>query len=330
MDEFELIRRHFQSLTTLPADVVLGVGDDAAVLKPAPGEELVVTSDTLVAGRHFETGVKPEDIGWKALAVNLSDLAAMGARARWFVLALTLPQADKAWIEPFARGLKAMADQSGVALVGGDTTAGPLSITITAIGTVESGRALRRSCAKADDRVCVTGTLGDAALALRLGLATQCARFDADREFLKGRLNRPSPRLSAGFNLRGLASAAIDLSDGLAGDLKHILEASWVGAELFIDKLPVSEAFQRLAPADSRLALQAAGGDDYELCVCIPPQKLDEARRRLDLPLTEIGRITREPGLRWLDAKGRQQAVDLRGYQHFSGHFSGAESGEAA
>lgn len=319
MDEFELIRRHFQFLTAPSSDVALGIGDDAALLKPAPGEELAVTTDTLVAGRHFEEGVKPEDIGWKSLAVNLSDLAAMGARPRWFLLALTLPRADKEWIEPFARGLKAMADQAGVALVGGDTTAGPLAITITAIGTVESGRALRRSCAKAEDLVCVTGTLGDAALALQLGLATQCARFDADREYLKGRLNRPTPRLSAGLNLRGLATAAIDLSDGLAGDLRHILEASWVGAELSIDKLPMSEAFKRLAPAESRLALQAGGGDDYELCVCIPPQKLAEARRKLDLPLTEIGRIVREPGLRWLDAQGRPQAVDLRGYRHFSG-----------
>lgn len=324
MDEFELIRRHFQSLTALPADVALGIGDDAALLRTSPGEELAVTSDTLVAGRHFEEGVKPEDIGWKALAVNLSDLAAMGARPRWFLLALTLPRADQEWIEPFARGLKAMADHAGVALVGGDTTAGPLSLTITAIGTVEAGRGLRRSCAKPDDLVCVTGTLGDAALALRLGLAAQSARFDADHEYLKNRLNRPTPRLSAGLNLRGLASAAIDLSDGLAGDLRHILQASWVGADLSIDKLPASEAFQRLSPPASRLSLQAAGGDDYELCVCIPPQQLAEARRKLDIPLTEIGRISREPGLRWLDARGQPQAVDLRSYQHFS------KQGEAA
>jgi thiamine-monophosphate kinase len=186
------------------------------------------------------------------------------------------------------------------------------------MGTLPAGKAMRRSCAKPDDVVCVTGTLGDAALALQLSLATQCARFDADREYLKLRLNRPTPRLAAGHDLRGLARAAIDLSDGLAGDLQHILEESWVGAEIRADKLPKSEAFQHLASASSSLSLQAAGGDDYELCVCIPPELLAEARRKLDVPLTEIGRITREPGLKWLDAAGEPLAVELRGYNHFS------------
>ena len=318
MDEFTLIRRHFEALTPRSADVVLGIGDDCALLRPEQGDELAVSTDTLVSGRHFDPQARPRDIGWKALAVNLSDLAAMGARPRWFLLALSLEQADEAWLAEFAQGLKSLAASSGIALVGGDTTRGPLSITITAMGTVPAGKAIRRSGAKPGDVVCVTGTLGDAALALELGLATQCARFDPDREFLKQRLNRPSPRLSAGQNLRGLAHAALDLSDGLAGDLQHILEASWVGAEVRADNLPRSEAFQRLAPATSRLMLQASGGDDYELCVCIPPDKLDEARRKLDVPLTEIGRITREPGLRWLDAGGRAMPVDLRGYNHFS------------
>jgi len=317
MDEFALIRKHFQGLTTAPADVALGIGDDCALLRPAPGEELAVTTDTLVSGRHFDPAARAEDIGWKSLAVSLSDLAAMGARPRWFVLALTLPQADSAWLERFAQGLKAAADKGGIALVGGDTTAGPLSITITAIGTLPAGKALRRSCAKPGDLVCVTGTLGDAALALKLGLATQCARFDADREFLKARLNHPVPRLDAGYKLRGLAHAAIDLSDGLAGDLQHILAESWVGAEIQAASLPCSEAFQRLAPEDGRLALQVSGGDDYELCVCLPPESLAEARRRLDVPLTEIGRITRDPGLRWLDARGERLALELRGYDHF-------------
>ena len=318
MDEFALIRKHFQSLAPGSSDVLLGVGDDCALLLPPPGEELAVTTDTLVAGRHFDPQARPQDIGWKSLAVSLSDLAAMGARPRWFVLALTVEQADEAWLTAFAQGLKALATVAGIALVGGDTTRGPLSITITAMGTVPSGKALRRSCAKPGDAVCVTGTLGDAALALELGLATQCARFDPDREYLKARLNRPSPRLDAGHKLRGLARAAIDLSDGLAGDLQHILEESWVGAKIRADKLPKSEAFQHLASANSGLSLQAAGGDDYELCVCIPPELLSEARRKLDVPLTEIGRITREPGLKWLDAAGEPLAVELRGYNHFS------------
>jgi len=318
MDEFALIRKHFQSLVPGSSDVVLGVGDDCALLLPPPGEELAVTTDTLVAGHHFDLQARPQDIGWKSLAVSLSDLAAMGARPRWFVLALTLERVDEAWLTAFAQGLNALAAPCGIALVGGDTTRGPLSITITAMGTLPSGKAIRRSCAKPGDAVCVTGTLGDAALALELGLATQCARFDPDREYLKARLNRPSPRLTAGHSLRGLAHAAIDLSDGLAGDLQHILEESWVGAEIRAEKLPRSEAFQHLAPAASRLSLQAAGGDDYELCVCIPPELLAEARRKLDVPLTEIGRITREPGLRWLDAAGGVLSVELRGYNHFS------------
>ena len=318
MDEFALIRKHFQPLLPGSSDVVLGIGDDCALLAPPAGEEFAVTTDTLVAGRHFDLKARPEDIGWKSLAVSLSDLAAMGARPRWFVLALTLEQPEEAWLAAFAQGLKAQAAVAGIALVGGDTTRGPLSVTITAMGTLPAGKAMRRSCAKPDDVVCVTGTLGDAALALQLGLATQCARFDADREYLKLRLNRPTPRLAAGHDLRGLARAAIDLSDGLAGDLQHILEASWVGAEVRVDKLPRSEAFERLSSPASRLALQAAGGDDYELCVCIPPERLAEARRKLDVPLTEIGRITREPGLRWLDAGGGPLAFELRGYNHFS------------
>jgi len=318
MDEFALIRKHFQPLLPGSSDVVLGIGDDCALLAPPAGEEFAVTTDTLVAGRHFDLKARPEDVGWKSLAVSLSDLAAMGARPRWFVLALTLEQPEEAWLVAFAQGLKAQAAAAGIALVGGDTTRGPLSVTITAMGTLPAGKAMRRSCAKPGDVVCVTGTLGDAALALQLGLATQCARFDADREYLKLRLNRPTPRLAAGHDLRGLARAAIDLSDGLAGDLQHILEASWVGAEVWVDKLPRSEAFERLSSAASRLPLQAAGGDDYELCVCIPPERVAEARRKLDVPLTEIGRITREPGLRWLDAGGGPLAFELRGYNHFS------------
>ena len=318
MDEFEIIRKHFKPLGEPAADVIIGVGDDGAVLAPTPGEQIVVTTDTLVSGRHFHSAVDPEDLGWKALAVNLSDLAAMGARPRWFQLALTLEQPGEDWLRSFARGLTAMAGQAGARLVGGDVTQGPLSITITAIGTVQAGTAIRRSCAKPGDLVCVTGTLGDAALALHLGLTVRPAGFRVDEEFLLSRLNRPTPRLS-GRCLRGVARAAIDLSDGLAGDLRHVLEASWVGAEISAGRLPQSAAFARLAPPELRLRLQAAGGDDYELCLCIPPERLTEARRRLDLvPLTEIGQITSEAGLRWLDAQGHPMAVDLHGYSHFS------------
>lgn len=314
MDEFALIRRYFSSLTKPAADVALGIGDDCALLSMPVGEALAVSTDTLVSGRHFPVQTKPYDIGWKSLAVNLSDLAAMGAQARWFTLALTLPDANQNWVSEFARGLADLAAQSGVALVGGDTTRGPLSITITVMGSVSAGAALKRSGAKVDDVVCVTGTLGDAALALRILDEPDLA---AD---LRERLDRPTPRLAAGLALRDIANAAIDLSDGLAGDLMHVLQASNVGAEIHSTRLPSSLLFkQRVAPDDA-LELQVQGGDDYELCVCLAPEKFDEAVARLaviDVPLTLIGRITSEPGLRFLDANEATIPLAPKGYRHF-------------
>jgi thiamine-monophosphate kinase len=316
IDEFELIRQYFAGLTPAPADVVLGIGDDCALLQPPAGEVLAVTTDTLVAGRHFSAGTPAADLGWKALAVNLSDLAAMGARPLWFLLSLTLEHADPAWLHAFAAGLKELADAAPIALVGGNTTRGPMAIAITAVGSVPAAAALRRSGARPGDAVCVTGTLGDAALALALGQADA----DADERFLLQRLRRPQARLSAGIALRGLAHAAIDLSDGLAGDLLHVLRASGTGAVLWPERLPASPAFARLAPAAQRLRLQAGGGDDYELCLCLPPQSLVQARQVLDVELTEIGRITAAPGLRWLDAAGAplNPQPQLHGYDHFA------------
>ncbi len=311
MDEFALIRKYFAGLTTVRRGVVLGVGDDAALLRVPAGQELAVTTDTLVAGRHFAEETPPEDIGWKSLAVNLSDLAAMGAQPRWFTLALTLRLADPVWLDGFARGLRALAQETGVALVGGDTTQGPLSITITAIGTLPTGSAIRRSGARAGDLVCVTGTLGDAALALR-------QRADADLpESLKRRLDRPMPRVSAGLALRGKARAVIDLSDGLAGDLQHILDASKVGAEIRADQLPSSPEFRERAAPEHRLGLQVAGGDDYELCACLPAASVERVAARLDVPLTVIGKITRKRGLRFVDGKGVTIAQDFQAYRHF-------------
>jgi thiamine-monophosphate kinase len=277
VDEFALIRRHFAALSPPADSVALGIGDDCALVRPAPGQALAMTTDTLVAGRHFPYPTRPADIGWKSLAVSLSDLAAMGAEPRWFLLALTLPDADDEWLTAFAGGLQQLAQQSGICLVGGDTTRGPLSITITAIGLVPAGAALRRDGAQVGDLVCVTGTLGDAAL----GLArSEAGSFQTpDDGWLRVRLDRPTPRLRTGIGLRGLAHAAIDLSDGLAGDLGHVLEASGVGAMISVESLPMSEPFVRLAAMPRRLELQAAGGDDYELCLCIPPARLDEARR---------------------------------------------------
>lgn len=311
MTEFELIRRYFAAQTSSDG-VVLGVGDDCALLQPPPGEQLAVTHDTLVAGRHYPFETAPDAIGWKALAVNLSDLAAMGAQPRWFLLSLTLEQAEPAWLEAFARGLHGLARQHGIALVGGDTTRGPQAIGITAIGSLPPDIALRRDGARAGDAICVTGTLGDAALALQ-----RLAQSGDDDAALRERLDRPQPRVQAGLALRGLATAAIDLSDGLVGDLAHVLAASGVGARLDAGALPMSAAFERLHPPSQRLQLQAGGGDDYELCVCIPPQQLAEAQRRLhamQLQLSCIGEVDSAPGLRWQDGLPAQP---FSGYQHF-------------
>lgn len=321
MDEFELIRRYFAELTPPRDDVALGIGDDAALLKPPRGHEVVVTTDTLIAGRHFPDDTDAQAVGWKALAVNLSDLAAMGAEPRWFTLALTLRMADPEWLAGFAAGLGAMAREAGVALVGGDTTQGALSMTVTAMGTVPAGKAIRRSGAKVGDVICVTGTLGDAALALRLGQGEAGGRGEAksaDLEHLRARLNRPVPRVAVGAQLRGLAHAAIDLSDGLAGDLSHILEASGVGAELRAGMLPMSPAFKNLSEPEDRLELQVSGGDDYELCVCLPAADVPKLRKRLDVPLTEVGRIVKGKTLSLLDVKGKKLAIEPFGYRHFT------------
>lgn len=314
--EFEIIRQFF-ARPSQRAESVLGIGDDAALLQLAGDHELALTTDTLVAGRHFPDWASAEDIGWKSLAVNLSDLAAMGAEPLGFTLALTLPHPDRDWLARFSRGLFELAERQRVDLVGGDTTRGPLSITIAAYGQLPAGQALRRDGARAGDLVCVTGTLGDAALALDLRAHAPDA--------LATRLHRPTPRIETGIALRGLASAAIDLSDGLAGDLRHILKASRTGADIELAKLPRSEDFQRLRhdvhrlfPGDPTLQYQLSGGDDYELCFCLPAERLAAARERLVIPFTPIGVITPGPGLRWLDAKGAQAKLALGGYDHFT------------
>lgn len=319
MNEFALIRRYFAALTPRAEGVALGVGDDCALLVPPPGQQLAVTSDTLIAGRHFPLDTHASDIGWKALAVNLSDLAAMGAKPLAFTLALSLPEVDETWLAAFAAGLGTCAQAGGIALVGGDTTRGALSMTITAMGSVPPGMALLRSGARAGDAVCVTGTLGDAALALRAGGAADADAGGADGQWLRGRLDRPVPRLEAGMALRGIASAAIDISDGLLGDLGHILEASGVGATLDASRLPASPAFLRVLGRGERLPLQLAGGDDYELCLCVAPEYLAAAQAACgDLPLTAIGRVTSTTGLRLHDADGATLDIEsLHAYRHF-------------
>lgn len=323
MGEFELIRRHFWRDVPLPGAVVLGIGDDCALLQPAPGHQLAISSDMLVEGRHFFADVSPEALGHKALAVNLSDLAAMGARPLGFTLALSLPQADDVWLAAFARGLFALADAHGCPLVGGDTTRGPLNICITVFGEVQPGRALRRDAAQVGDDLYASGQLGEARLALEWLQGTPWARRAVGPELpapLRERLERPSPRLALGQALVGVAHAALDLSDGLTGDLGHILAASGLGATVVCDALPVSPALAALGPAQRRLC-QLAGGDDYELLFSAPPAARTAvlaAARASDTPVARIGRLDPTPGMRWLDVQGQPVTVPNASFDHFA------------
>lgn len=303
MDEFALIRQYFDWPAARTADgVVAAVGDDAALLAPYPHHELVVTTDTLVSGRHFPADTAPADIAHKALAVNASDLAAMGATPWAFTLAITLPEADPAWLNAFSSALQTQAAAWGIALVGGDTTRGPLSLTITALGQVPAGQALRRSGAQAGDLLVVSGTIGDAGLGLALAQNTlPCNVSAADRAALRERLNRPTPRWALGQTLRGQARAAADVSDGLLQDAGHLAAASGgLGLHLALEALPRSAAAQRALASlpDVHQADALWAGDDYELVFALPPElapHLADWSVHHQLPLTIIGRFTAEP-----------------------------------
>lgn len=317
MSEFDLIRDHFARLGARREDVVLGVGDDCALLRVPPGRELAVSIDTLVSGVHFLPDCDPEGLGHKSLAAGLSDLAAMGAEPAWATLALTLPAADDAWVGAFARGLAALAVDHRLALVGGDITRGPLTVSVQVHGFVPAGEGVRRSGARPGDLVCVSGTLGDAALALALIEAGGPVP-----EALRGRLERPTPRVALGLALRGLASAMIDLSDGLAADLGHILEASGnPGAEVRLGDLPLSDAVARRVREVGDWTLAAAGGDDYELCFTVPPHRgagIADAAAAAHCVVAVIGAITATPGLRFLRPDGGVWRPRHSGYVHFA------------
>lgn len=320
MTEFDLIAR-IAARAGRRDDVALGIGDDAALLIPPPGQQLVVSCDTLNVGVHFSIHDKPADIGWKALAVNLSDLAAMGAVPAWVLLSLSLPKADEAFVDGFFDGFLQLADESGVALVGGDTTSGPLSICVTALGWVPTGMALTRATAQVGDAVVVSGTLGDAAAALHLmGIPTHPVN-SAARE-LRDRLHRPVPRLSLAQALRTRAHAVIDISDGLLADLGHIAQASGVGMVLEADALPCSGALAALFDKQTRLRWQATGGEDYELAFTLPPARLGELRIALDehdLPLTCIGRVVEGSGVNLYDGQNEPVQFEQTGWDHFIG-----------
>ncbi|UCH53417.1 MAG: thiamine-phosphate kinase [Pseudomonadota bacterium] len=319
MNEFELIRTYFQRVATRRVDVVLGIGDDCALVTPPPDMTLAVTTDLLVEGVHFFAGTAPAALGRKALAVSLSDLAAMGAVPAWFTLNLSLPRADAAWLEAFSAGMFDLARRYNIELIGGDTVRGPLTVGVQACGFVPNGRALRRDGARVGDRVFVSGELGDAGLALRarrgeLSLAATALAT------VNERLDLPQPRIEAGIALREIANSAIDISDGLLADLGHILERSGVGARIDYERVPVSETYRQILPLVG-WGVALANGDDYELCFTVPAGRLENlanVRSRLGCQVTEIGEIVAGRELIACDSRGIQWKGEQMGHDHFA------------
>jgi len=316
--EFDLIGRYFSRGAP---SALLGVGDDGALVQPRAGMSLAVSTDMLLEGRHFLAGTDPTRLGHKALAVNLSDLAAMGADARWALLAIALPEANEAWVASFAKGFFALADVHGVDLIGGDTTRGPLAITVTVMGEVPPDLALRRDGALAGDDIWLSGATGEAALGLGHALG-RLALTGTDLTQCLARLDTPQPRLELGGRLRGIAHSAIDVSDGLLADLTHILVASGVAADVRLDKLPVAPALSACSDGELVRDCLLAGGDDYELLFTAAPHHRAEIAAlsaELGLALTAIGIILPgAPAVTVRDAAGAQVAVTRRGFDHFA------------
>lgn len=318
LSEFDLIARYFTRPKNINSHTALGVGDDCALLASPPGVQMAISTDMLVEGRHFFGGANAAKLGHKCLAVNLSDLAAMGAEPLAFTLALSLPEINEDWLQGFSQGLFALADEHGCDLIGGDTTKGPLTICITVFGQVPASQALRRDAAQPADDVWVSGNLGDARLALA-GRNAEMVLDTATVEAAAVRMDQPTPRLALGKKLRGLAHAALDVSDGLAGDLNHILKASGVGATLEVDALPFGPTLIAL-PLDIKRHFALAGGDDYELCFTAPASGREQvlaAAQAAGTAVTRIGRIEAEPGLRLLDKQGKPVKINLQSFDHF-------------
>lgn len=315
--EFDVIARHF----TRPArNAVLGVGDDCALVDVSNGMDLAVSTDTMVSGTHFFPDVDPETLGHKALAVNLSDMAAMGAMPYWAMLALTVPEVNHEWLEKFAKGFFDLAEEFGVSLIGGDTTKGPLTLTVTIMGEVPAGAALRRSGARPGNDIWISGHLGDAALAVahRRG---QVKLSEADYLEAVMRLYEPMPRVSLGQALRGLATSAIDVSDGLLADLDHICALSRVGATVEAERLPISEVGARHIDTPQGLSAVVSGGDVYELCFTAPStarESIEDLTEVLRIPITRIGQVRKGRGVSLLGADGKPIKVDGRGFDHFT------------
>ena len=319
LSEFSLIKKYFTQQRVKRDDVTLGIGDDAALLTVPADTDLVVAIDTLVEGRHFPVGTSPDAIAHKLLAVNLSDMAAMGATPAWMTLSLALPESSHDFLNAFSRGLLKLAEQFDVQLVGGDTVRGPLCVSAQLHGFVPVGKAMRRSGAKPGDKIYVTGTLGDAGAGL--ALAQNKIRVSPEaHNYLTGRLERPSPRVAEGILLRDVASAAIDISDGVIGDLGHILSASGVGATINADELPLSDhLYNSIESIEERRLFALSAGDDYELCFCVPAEKSALFQEtRLACRVTCIGTIEKECGLRVRDSDGECIEVTDRGFDHFA------------
>lgn len=309
LSEFALIQRFFTRQRVANPSTRLGVGDDCALLAIPEGYELALTTDTMVENVHFFAGTDPEQLGHKLLAVNLSDLASMGARPISVMLALTMPTVDEAWLAAFARGFLALAERYNVDLIGGDTTSGALTLTVQALGLVPRGQALLRSAAKPGDVIYLSGNLGDAGLGLKIKQGYCCG----DPEAALARFNTPLPRVEIGLALSGVAHACIDLSDGLASDLGHILEQSGVGASIDWDALPLSDAVQAYIEATGDWSMPLTAGDDYELCFTVSP----ENAHLVPAACRKIGVIDATPGLR-LNKAGAIQLLKVKGYEHFS------------
>lgn len=321
MAEFDLIERIRAASADLGHGVALGIGDDAAVLDVAVGQQLVVTTDTLVEGVHFFAGTDPADIGWKTLAVNLSDLAAMGAAPAWVVLNLTLPNADVDFVDDLLRGFVALAAQHGVALVGGDTCSGPRNLAVTAMGLVPRGSAMTRRGAQVGDAVYVTGAPGEALAGLdwlrAQGGIAAAARASGPAALACRRLLRPTPRVTAGLALRGVASACIDVSDGLVVDLAHVATGSGVAIELEVEALPISAALQALQPPPACFDTVLAGGDSYELAFTAPATATLPSAAQCGVAITRIGRVVAGQGVRVVRG-GQPYASRRRGWEHFA------------
>jgi len=317
--EFALIEKYFYQRTGKRKDVALGIGDDCALLDIPQGQQLAITVDTLVEGIHFLPTVSAEDLAWKAIAVNLSDLAAMGAEPAWLTLALTIPEAKKNWLEAFSNSFFECADYYGLQLIGGDTTRGPLTVTIQAMGFVPPQHSLQRSGAKPGDVICVTGNIGDAGLGLAISSGKHKTTNQQHQSFLMSRFNRPSPRVAEGIAVRQIASAAIDLSDGLAGDLQHLLDASEVGATIEVESLPLSKSMTAECNIEDAIQYALSSGDDYELCFTVPEENLDrleQAFKTTSCNYTKIGRITGGNQINYTQ-DGKQIDLRLSGYSHF-------------